>query len=68
MLNGFPSRSFHVSKLMSEMLLPLSNIPVTNLPFNCNSTLKQFVLLAEHTLIKLIFPFCYSKGIFALYG
>ena len=66
-LSGFPSQSY-VSKLMSEKLLPLSNIPVINFLFNDNSTLKHFVLIVEHTLITLIFPSFYSNGKFVSSG
>ena len=53
MLPGFPSPS-HVSELMSLLLLPLSNSPVTNFPVNNNSILIHFLLIVEHTLITLV--------------
>ena len=53
MLLGFPSRSY-VSKLMSEVLLQLSNSPFTSFPLDNNSTLKPFVSLVEHILITLV--------------
>ena len=65
MLPGFPNRS-NVSKILSEMLLPLSISPVTNFLFKNNSTLKLFVLLVEHTLITLVCSSLSFQGQFHL--
>ena len=65
MIPGFPSRSY-VSKLISEMVLPLFNSAVTNFTCKNNSTLNHFVLLVEHTLITLVYSVLFFRGQFRL--
>ena len=51
---------------MSERLIPLSNSPVTNLPFNCISILQYLGILVKHTLNTLVCSVLSFQGLFCL--